>query len=73
MIDRLDYEYDSVQGAEIRKKLRHKPSWYMTETDNFWVSCEMGERAQGYCLENYSWEKAVDHILDAIDRIDARG
>ena len=51
MADRLDYEYDAVQGAAIRKRLSHRPSWYMTETDNFWVSCEMGERGLKYTID----------------------
>ncbi|MBM3487083.1 MAG: amidohydrolase [Alphaproteobacteria bacterium] len=51
MMDRLDYEYDTVQGMEIKKKVRHEPSWYMTETENFWVSCEMGERATKYVVD----------------------
>ena len=51
MMDRVGYEYESIQGGEIRKKVKHKPSWYMTETDNFWVSCEMGERALKYTID----------------------
>ena len=63
MMDRLDYEYDSVQGAEIRKKLKHRPSWYMSETDNFWVSCEMGERALKYTIDMMG----ADRIIYASD------
>lgn len=63
MMDRLDYEYDAVQGAGIRKRLRHKPSWYMTETDNFWVSCEMGERALKYTVDMMG----ADRIIYASD------
>jgi predicted TIM-barrel fold metal-dependent hydrolase len=59
MMDRLDYEYDTVQGAEIRKKLRRKPSWYMTETDSFWVSCEMGERAIKYTVDMMGSERVI--------------
>ena len=59
MMDRLDYEYESVQGAEIRRKVRHKPSWYMTETDNFWVSCEMGERALKYVVDMMGSERIL--------------
>jgi hypothetical protein len=50
MIDRLDYEYETVQGMEVRKKVRHTPSYYLTETENFWVSCEMGERAMKHTV-----------------------
>ena len=51
MIDRLDYEYNAVQGGEVKKKVKHEPSHYLTETDNFWLSCEMGERALKYTVD----------------------
>jgi uncharacterized protein len=57
MMDRLDYEYDSVQGAEIRKKVRHTPSHYLRETENVWVSCEMGERALKYTVDMMGAER----------------
>ncbi len=59
MMDRLDYEYDAVQGAEIRKKVKHKPSWYLSETDSFWVSCEMGERAMKYVIDMMGSERII--------------
>jgi predicted TIM-barrel fold metal-dependent hydrolase len=59
MMDRLDYEYDTVQGMEVRKKVRHTPSWYMTETDNFWVSCEMGERGIKYTADMMGSERIM--------------
>ena len=59
MMDRLDYEYDTVQGAEIKKRVRHKPSWYMTETENFWVSCEMGERAMKYTVDMMGSDRII--------------
>ena len=63
MMDRLDYEYTTIQGGEIQKKVKHKPSWYMTETDNFWVSCEMGERALKYTVDMMG----ADRIIYASD------
>ena len=63
MADRLDYEYDAVQGAAVRRRLGHKPSWYMTETDNFWVSCEMGERGLKYTIDMMG----ADRIIYASD------
>ncbi len=59
MMDRLDYEYDTVQGIDIRKKVRHRPSWYMTETDSFWVSCEMGERALKYTIDMMGSDRVI--------------
>lgn len=63
MMDRMDYEYDTVQGMEVKKKVRHPPSWYMTETDNFWVSCEMGERGIRYTAD----AMGSDRIMYASD------
>ncbi|MGE0745617.1 MAG: amidohydrolase family protein [Rhodospirillales bacterium] len=63
MMDRMDYEYDTVQGMEVKKKVRHAPSWYMTETDNFWVSCEMGERGIKYTAD----AMGSDRIMYASD------
>ncbi len=31
---------------------------------------KMGEKAQAYCLENFSWEKTVNTILDVIERLE---
>ena len=59
MIDRLDYEYEAVQGAEIRKKVRHKPTHYFTETENIWVSCEMGERALRYTVDMVGPDRVI--------------
>lgn len=42
---RLDYEYGSIFGTNVRKKLRKKPSQYFTEGDNMWFSMELEEKA----------------------------
>ncbi len=44
MMDRLDYEYDSAFGKSARTKLKKRPSEYLSQGDNFWVSPEMGEK-----------------------------
>ncbi len=44
MMDRLDYEYDSAFGKNARTKLKRRPSEYLSQGDNFWVSPEMGEK-----------------------------
>ena len=43
MMDRLDYEYQSIFGTGIRKRLKKKPSAYF-EGDNLWFSMELEER-----------------------------
>lgn len=43
MMDRLDYEYESIFGGNIRKKLRKKPSQYFSEGENMWFSLELEE------------------------------
>ena len=54
MMDRLDYEYNSVFGIRLRKRLKKKPSDYM-RGENFWVAMELGER-----------ELSLKYALDAI-------
>jgi hypothetical protein len=44
MMDRLDYEHESIFGTNVRKKLRKKPSQYFTEGENMWFSIELEER-----------------------------
>jgi uncharacterized protein len=43
MMDRLDYEYQSIFGTGVRKRLKKKPSAYF-EGDNLWFSMELEER-----------------------------
>ncbi|HEY5608159.1 MAG TPA: amidohydrolase family protein, partial [Alphaproteobacteria bacterium] len=54
MMDRLDYEFNSVFGVRARKRLKKKPSDYM-RGENFWVAMELGER-----------ELSLKYALDAI-------
>jgi predicted TIM-barrel fold metal-dependent hydrolase len=44
MMDRLDYEYESIFGTGVRARLRKKPSQYFTEGENMWFSLELEER-----------------------------
>lgn len=44
MMDRLDYEYESIFGTGLRKTLRKKPSQYFAEGENMWFSLELEER-----------------------------
>jgi len=63
MMDRLDYEYDSVFGVGVRKKLGRKPSEIIRDTDSIWVSCEMGEKSLKYVID----AMGPDRILYASD------
>ena len=60
MMDRLDYEYNSVFGAAVRKRLKKKPSDYI-RGDNFWVAMELGESALSlkYTLDAIGSEKIL--------------
>ena len=63
MMDRLDYEYDSLFGTQIRERLKKRPSDYMREGDNFWVAMELGETALKYTIDAIG----PDRILYASD------
>lgn len=54
MMDRLDYEYNSVFGGALRKRLKRKPSDYM-RGENFYVAMELGES-----------ELSLQYALDAV-------
>ena len=51
MMDRLDSEYDSIFGTEARARLKRRPSEYIREGDNFWVSAELGEKGLKYAID----------------------
>ena len=51
MMDRLDGEYDKIYSASMRARLRHEPSHYMRDTDNFWVSAELDEKSLKYTID----------------------
>ncbi len=63
MMDRLDYEYDSLFGVGARERLRKRPSDYMRDGDNFWVAMELGESALKYAID----AMGPDRILYASD------
>ncbi len=63
MMDRLDYEYESVFGTAARTKLKKRPSEYMRDGDNFWVAMELGERNLKYTID----AMGPDRILYASD------
>ena len=63
MMDRLDYEYDSIFGSGARKKIKKRPSDYMREGENFWVAMELGETNLKYTID----AMGPDRILYASD------
>lgn len=63
MMDRLDYEYDSIFGSQARARLAKRPSDYMREGENFWVAMELGETALKYTIDAIG----PDRILYASD------
>ncbi|NQV56284.1 MAG: amidohydrolase [Rhodospirillales bacterium] len=64
MMDRLDYEYDSIFGIRARKELKKRPSEYMREGDNFWVGIELGEKGLKYAVDAMG---GSDRIIYASD------
>lgn len=63
MMDRLDYEYDSVFGEATRNKLKKRPSDYFREGENIWVAFELGENSLKYVID----AMGPDRILYASD------
>jgi len=59
MMDRMDYEYDSVFGVAARKKLKKKPSQIFRDTDSIWVSCEMGEKSMKHVMDFYGTDRII--------------
>ena len=51
MADRLDGEYDKIYSASLRTRLRRRPSEYMRDTDNFWVTAELEEQSLKYTID----------------------
>ena len=59
MMDRLDTEFESIFGVGARAKLRRKPSEYIRDTDNFWVSAELGEKGLKYAIDAIGSERIM--------------
>ncbi len=64
MMDRLDGEYGKIYSAKLRNKIRRRPSEYMRETENFWVSAELEEKALKYTIDAMG---SADRILYSSD------
>lgn len=59
MMDRLDYEYDSVFGVPVRHKMKRKPSEIIRDTESIWLSCEMGERSLKYVIDAMGADRVI--------------
>jgi predicted TIM-barrel fold metal-dependent hydrolase len=59
MIDRLDYEYHSIFGNAVRGKIKRNPGEYLRDTDNIWMSCELGERGMRYTVDAIGSERIM--------------
>jgi predicted TIM-barrel fold metal-dependent hydrolase len=75
MRDRMDYEYRSIHGNEVKPRLSRKPSDYFAETGNIWVSTELDESAMKYAIDaigstrllyasDYGHEASLAHIAE---------
>lgn len=63
MMDRLDSEFDSIFGTQARTRLKRRPSEYISDTDNFWVTAELGEKGLIYAID----AMGSDRIMYASD------
>lgn len=60
MMDRLDYEYNSVFGVPVRgKKMTKKPSDIIRDTESIWLSCEMGEKSLKYVIDAMGSDRVI--------------
>lgn len=58
-MDRLDHEWGSINGIDLRKSLKHKPSHYFKHTDNLWLSLELDERSLWYTVDAIGSERLM--------------
>lgn len=59
MMDRMDYEFDSMHGVECRKTMKKRPSEYFEEGDSIWVAMELGERSLKYVVDAMGSERII--------------
>ena len=59
MMDRMDYEYDSVHGVVTRKTLKKRPSDYFRDGESIWVAMELGEKSLKYVLDMIGSERII--------------
>jgi len=59
MMDRMDYEFDSIHGVESRRQLKKRPSDYFREGENIWVAMELGETSLKYVVDMVGSERII--------------
>jgi predicted TIM-barrel fold metal-dependent hydrolase len=59
MMDRMDYEFDSMHGIAARKKLKQKPSDYFRHGESIWISLELGESSLKYVIDMIGSQRLV--------------
>ncbi len=59
MMDRMDYEYDSIHGVETRTRLKKRPSDYFREGESIWVAMELGEQSMKYVVDMIGSERII--------------
>ena len=73
MMDRMDAEFASLHGNDVKHKLSRKPSEYFGADGNIWVSVELDEKALKYTIDaigstrllyasDYGHESPLAHI-----------
>ena len=59
MMDRMDYEFDSIHGVESRRQLKKRPSDYFREGEHIWVAMELGETSLKYVVDMIGSERII--------------
>ena len=59
MMDRMDYEFDSMHGSKHRKTMKKRPSDYFREGDQVWIAMELGESSLKYVIDMIGHERII--------------
>ncbi len=59
MMDRMDYEYDSIHGVAARAELAKRPSDYFRDGEHIWVAMELGESSFKYVVDMVGSERII--------------
>ncbi len=62
MMDRMDYEFNSIHGVAARRQLAKKPSEYFQD-GNIWVGMEVGEQSLTRVIDMIGSER-IDYATD---------
>ncbi|MEE2956165.1 MAG: amidohydrolase family protein [Pseudomonadota bacterium] len=59
MMDRMDYEFDSIHGSKHRKTMCKRPSDYFRDNDQLWFAMELGESSLKYVIDMIGSERII--------------